>query len=138
MPMPAMSNGGTSERDGPAASLPGSNAKRPFSNSSKREASDMEEPEEIYDATHLRSQIKQEPGLPNATKASFANELSTDNTLQQRDSYNRHETDGASRPSYRLGDTLPVFEDEFESSGYDSREASEVEDEKGSSNLSTS
>ena len=137
MPMPAMSNGGTSERNGPAASWPGPNAKRPFSNSSKRKASDMEEPEDIYNATHIRSQIKQEPGLPNATRTSLGDELSIDNTLQQRDSYNYHEIDGTSRPSYRLGDTLPVFEDGFESSDYDSREASEVEDEKGSSNLST-
>ena len=134
MPMPAMSNGGISERDGPAASLLGSNAKRPFSNSSKRKASHMEEPEEIYNGTHTRSQIKQEPGSPNTTRASFGNELSIDNTLQQRDSYNRHENDGTSRPSYRLGDTLP---DEFESSDYESREASEVEHEKDSPNLST-
>ena len=137
MPMPSMSNGGTSERDGPAASLLGPNTKRPFSNSSKRKASHMEEPEEIYNGTHIRSQIKQEPGLPNDTRASFGKELSIDNTLQHRDSYNRHETDGISRPSYRLGDTLPVIEDEFESSDYDSREASEVEDEKSSPNLST-
>ena len=130
--MPALSNGGTSERDGPAASLPGPNAKTPLSNSGKRKASDMEEPEEIYNATHIRSQVKQEPGLPNATRASLGNELCIDNTLQQRDSYNRHETGGCSRPSYKLGDTLPAFEDEFESSDYDSREASEVEDEKGS------
>ena len=135
--MPAMGNGGTPEGDERTGSLPGPNAKRSFSNSIKRKASDMEEPEESYNATLLRSQIKQEPGLPNANTASFRNELSIDNTSQQRYSYNRHKTDGSSRPSYRLGDTLPVVEDEFESSDYDSREASEVEEERGSSNLST-
>lgn len=134
MPMPAMGNGGAPEGDERTGSLPGPNAKRSFSNSIKRKVSDMEEPEESYNATLIRSQIKQEPGLPNANTASFRNEL---NTSQQRDSYNRHKTDGSSRPSYRLGDTLPVVEDEFESSDYDSREASEVEEERGSSNLST-
>ena len=137
MPVPAMSNGGTSERDGPTTSLPGPNAKTLLSNSSKRKASDMEEPEEVYNATHIRSQIKQEPGLPNATRASLGNELSIDSTLQQRNSYNRHETGGTFRPSSRLWDTLPAFEDEFESSDYDSREASDVENENCSSNLST-
>ena len=142
MPMPAVGNGSTPERDGHTGSLPGPNAKRPFSMniranlSSKRKASDMEEPGEIYNATHIRSQIKQEPG-PIASTASFRNELSIDNTLQQRDSYNRYKMNDASRPSYRLGDTFPVVEDEFESSDYDSTEASEVEDERGSSNLST-
>lgn len=110
----------------------------------KRKASDMEETGNIYNATHIRSQIKQEPRLPiddpqgsSGSTVPIKEEPSIDDVLQGRDSDNGNSGQDTSRPTYSLGDSLPMVEEEADSPDYDSREASDYEDEIGSSGLST-
>ena len=127
----------TSEMDERRGSLRGSNAKRPSSLNilarlnNKRKASDMEETGDSYIASHIRSPIKQEPGLPiddspaSRSSASPSNlpikqEPSNDNVLPARDSDNSNSPEDKSKPSSRLDASLPMVKKEADSPDHDS------------------
>lgn len=132
--------------------MAGPNSKKPSSLNilanlnNKRKASDMEETGHIYDATHIRSQIKQEPGLPingsqghsgrsSLTAVLIKHEPGPDEVLQGRDDDNDNSRENVSTPSSGLGDSLLMVKEEANSPDHDSREASEVEDRVSSSDL---
>ena len=134
-------------------SLRGSNAKRPSSLNilaslnNKRKASDMEKTEDSYNASHIRSPIKQEPGLPidnspasrgcaSPSIVPIKREPSTDNVLPARDSENSDSPEDKSKPSSRLDESLPMFKKEADSPDHDSRVGSDVEDRTSSQYLS--
>ena len=153
LPLGPGPDGSTSERDGRNGILQRPNAKRPSSLNilaslnKKRKASDMEETEDIYNATHIRSPIKQESGLPigdssgsrgstGPNKVPIKQEPSTDRVLPERDSDNSNSREDKSRPSSRLDEPLPMVKEEADSPDYGSRAVSAVEDRASSQDLS--
>ena len=153
----------TSEMDERRGSLRGSNGKRPSSLNilarlnNKRKASDMEETGDSYNASHIRSPIKQEPGLPiddsPASRGSASTSIlpikrepSNDNVLPARDSDNSNSPEDKSKPSSRLDASLPMVKKEPDSPDHDSpdhdppdhelREGNDVEDRASSQDLS--
>lgn len=145
-------DGSTPKRVGRIGSLPGPNAKGPSSLNipanlnSKRKASAMEETGDIYNATNIRSPIKQEPGLPiDDSQDSSGNtsldpdaikqDSSTDDVLPECDNDNGNSGEDVSRPLSRLDDSLSMVKEEADWPDRDSREASDVEDKTSSSDL---
>lgn len=139
--------------DGRHGSLRGPTAKKPSSLNilaslnNKRKASDMEETEDSYNASHIRSPIKQEPGLPiddsHASRDSISPSMvpiklepSTENALPTRDNDNSKSREDKSKPSSRLDEPLPLVNKEADSPDHDSREGSDVEDRASSKILS--
>lgn len=145
-------HGSTPERDGRTGSLPGPNAKRPSSLNilanlnNKRKASDMEETGDIYNATRIRSPIKQEPGLPvddsphytGSTRPNtvpIKHEPNNDDVLQGRENDNGNSGEDTSGSSSGLGDSLATVKEEANSPDPDSRDGSGLEDRVNSSDL---
>lgn len=139
-------DGSTSERDGRHGSSQEPNAKRPSSLNilasvnNKRKASEMEETEYGYNATHVRSPIKQEPGLPidssqasrsstSPSRVPIKQEPSTDDILPERGSNDSNSRDDISKPSSSLDESLPMVKEEADSPDHNSRAISDVEEE---------
>ena len=145
-------DGSTPERDGRTGSLPGPNANRPSSLNvlanfnKKRKASDMEETGDIYNATRIRSPIKQErvsptdnsQGYSGSTRSSTVpvkQESSNDEEPRRRDSDNSNSGEEASRPPTGLGGILPMVKEEANSPDHHSRDGNDIEDRVSSSDL---
>ena len=142
----------TSGRDGRNESLLGLSAKRPSSQdisaslNKKRKAGSVEETKEIYNTTHTCSPIKQEPGKPEGDPCnsggitepddvSIKQEPSTKDVPQVPDNDNGEREEESSSHSSRLGDFLPMSDEEADSPDHDSRKPSDVEGRMNSSSL---
>ena len=139
-------DGSTPEKDGPHGSSPVPNAKRPSSLNipanlnNKRKASDMEETEDSHNATHIRSPIKQEPGLPvdnsqasrgstSPSRVPIKQGPSTDDIMPGRGGNVRNRQDDVHEPPSRLDESVPMVKEEADSPDRNSRAINDVEDE---------
>lgn len=146
---PEMSSldGSTPKRDERTINLQGHNAERPSSrgksanSNKKRKASDMEETGDIYNASHIHSSIKQEPGFPiNDSQGSsdstspctipLKQEPNTEDVPPEPKSNSGKDTP---RSPPRLDASLPVVKEEANSPDHYSREANDIQDDIESS-----
>lgn len=107
----------------------------------------MEETQDSYSASHIRSPIKQELGLPiddspasrgsaSPSMVPIKREASTDNVLPARDGDDSKSREEKSEPSSRLDESLPLVKQETDSPDNDSRVGSDGEDRVSSQDLS--
>lgn len=145
-------NGSTAKRDRRIGSLPAPNAKEPSSLSplanlsKKRKANDMGDTDNIDDASRTRFPIKQRPRSfiddtqshgrsTDPSTCRIKQEPGTDATLSRRDNVIANIEEGVSRPSSKIGDSLPEIKEEADAPSHESRGFSDVQDRVSSSDL---